>query len=181
VKLGISSATVTFTDDPNEVPTPATLPPGKFNISGPFTIAENQITDIALVFNVHNALHTTGNDKYTLNPSLKIIERSASGWISGSVLPIPSSVDGGNTIKVKVTANQGRDNEAATFAADDGTFEINPLREGTHDIIVEWITMDDILDIIDCKKEEVGNFSVAVGQETTLGLIELTGSATSCL
>lgn len=186
VKIGIASASLTFTDDPNEVPTPATVPPDKFNISGPFTISERSITEIILVFNVHNALHMTGNGKYILNPSLKIIEKSVSGWITGSVLPIPSKTGIDPQLKVKVTANQGTENEAATFASQDGTFELNPLREGTHSIRVEWITMQDtnadgVQEIIDCKREDLGDFVVLAEQATDTGTVELTTGAASCL
>ncbi|MFQ5675314.1 MAG: DUF4382 domain-containing protein [bacterium] len=186
VKIGIASASLTFTDDPNEVPTPATVPPDKFNISGPFTISEGSIKEIILVFNVHNALHMTGNGKYILNPSLKIIEKSVSGWITGSVLPIPSKTGIDPQLKVKVTANQGTENEAATFASQDGTFELNPLREGTHSIRVEWITMQDtnadgVQEIIDCKREDLGDFVVLAEQATDTGTVELTTGAASCL
>lgn len=185
IKIGIASVSLTFTDDPNEVPTPATVPPEKFNISGPFTISEGRITEIILVFNVHNALHKTGNGNYILNPSLKIVERSVSGWIAGDVTPMPSASGVDPRLKVKVIANQGTENEAATFVSRNGTFELNPLREGTHSIRVEWITMqanaDGVQEITDCKREDLGDFEVFAEQVSETGTIGLTGSAVSCL
>ena len=56
LKIHISEASITFTDDPEEVPTPATVPPDKFNVGGPFTISEGQITELYLVFHANNSL-----------------------------------------------------------------------------------------------------------------------------
>ena len=50
LKIHISSADITFDDPPEDDPTPATVPPDKFNVGGPFTISEGEITELYLVF-----------------------------------------------------------------------------------------------------------------------------------
>ncbi len=178
LKILISDASITFTEDPNEVPTAATVPPSKFNVGGPFTISEGQITELFLVFNAHNALHQTGNDNYIVNPSLKIVSKTVSGSVRGSVSPPPGENEGVET-RVKVFANQGTENESATFAAEDGSFELIPLRAGTHTISAKWITLEGNIQT-DCRVHEHGDVVVVAEQVTEAGTITLPEDASLC-
>jgi len=165
LKIHITEASITFTDAPDEVPTPVTVPPDKFNVGGPFTISEGEITELYLVFHANNALHDNGQGEYIVNPSLKLIAKTVSGSITGSVSPLPG--EEGFT-KVKVYANRGdTENEVTTFAEPDGSFELVPLREGTHEISVEWITLDGDEQTA-CKLHVHGDEDVVAGQVTNI-------------
>ena len=178
LKIHISDASITFTEDPNEVPTAATVPPGKFNVSGPFTISGGMINELFLVFNAHNALHQTGNDDYIINPSLKIVSKTVSGSVSGSVSPPPDE-DGDVVLRVKVFANQGMENESAAFAEEDGSFELIPLRAGTHTISAQWITLEGTVET-DCRTHEHGDEIVVAEEKTEVGTITLPEGSPLC-
>jgi len=181
LKFHISEAWITFTDSVDEIPTEATVPPGKFNVGGPFTISEGQITELYLVFHANNALHETGGGEYTVHPSLKLVAKSVSGSVIGSVYPAPGPGDNpGEETRVKVLANRGTDNEASTFAAEGGSFELVPLREGSHSLSVEWITLKDG-NVDECLVHDVsGVVEVVAGQATDVGPIALPPGAADC-
>ena len=176
LKIHISSADITFEDPPEDDPTPATVPPDKFNVRGPFTISEGEITELYLVFQANNALHETGNGEYIVHPSLKLISKTVSGSITGSVSPLPGE---GAFTKVKILANRGTDSEASTFANPDGSFELVPLREGTHAVSAEWITLADTA-VTGCLVHVHGDVNVVAGQVTDIGTITLPGDAPEC-
>ena len=176
LKIHITEASITFGDDADEVPTPVTVPPDKFNVGGPFTINDGQITELYLVFHANNALHETGQGEYIINPSLKLIAKTVSGSVTGSVSPIPG--EGGFT-KVKVLADRDTEDEVSTFADDDGSFELVPLREGTHAISAEWITLVGG-DVTDCRVHEQGDVNVVAEQATEVGTITLLGEDPEC-
>jgi hypothetical protein len=166
LKIHITEASITFTEDPEEVPTPATVPPDKFNVGGPFTINEGEVTELYLVFHANNSLHDNGQGEYIVNPSLKLISKTVSGSITGSVFPLPG--EEGFT-KVKVFANRGdTENEVTTFAETDGSFELVPLREGTHEISAEWITLDGE-EVEECRVRVHGDEDVVAEQVTNIG------------
>ena len=166
MKIHISEASITFTEEPGEVPTPATVPPDKFNVGGPFTINEGEVTELYLVFHANNSLHDNGQGEYTVHPSLKLISKTVSGSITGSVSPLPGE-DG--FTKVKVFANRGdTENEVTTFAEADGSFELVPLREGTHVISAEWITLVGD-EVTACQVHVHGDEDVVAEQVTNIG------------
>jgi hypothetical protein len=165
LKIHISEASITFTEEPDEVPTPATVPPDKFNVGGPFTINEGEVTELYLVFHANNSLHKTTENEYTVHPSLKLISKTVSGSITGSVLPLPGEDD---FTKVKVFANRGdTENEVSTFAEPDGSFELVPLREGTHEISAEWIALAGE-EVTACRVRVHGDEDVVAEQVTNI-------------
>jgi hypothetical protein len=179
LKIHISSADITFDDPPEEDATPATVPPDKFNVGGPFTISEGEITELYLVFQANNALHETGNGEYIIHPSLKLVSKTVSGSVTGFVLPKPGESGEGVT-RVKVLANRGTDNEVSTFAnPEDGSFELVPLREGTHAISAEWITLEDTTEP-GCLVHVHGDVDVVAEQVTDIGTISLPLDAPDC-
>lgn len=186
MKIYISSAAITFTDDPNEEKTPAEVPPDKFNLNTPFTITEGEITELYLIFNARNALHQTGNGKYKINPVIHLLEKIVSGSLKGKIDPLPSiNNETGEEIRGNVFADQGSENEVSTLAKSDGTFIITPLREGTHTISVEWITLQDknqdgLKEEVDCQRIEYGDAIVTAQQETDIGTIKLTEQPLQC-
>jgi hypothetical protein len=166
LKIHITEASITFTDDPEEAPTPASVPPDKFNVGGPFTISEGEITELYLVFHANNALHDNGGGEYTVHPSLKLVAKTVSGSIRGSVSALSGVVD---CTKVKVFANRGdTDNEVSTFAKpDDGYFELVPLREGTHEVSAECLTLEND-EVTACRVHVHGDEDVVAGQVTNI-------------
>jgi hypothetical protein len=165
LKIHITEASITLPDNPNEE-IPATVPPDKFNVGGPFTINEGEITELYLVFHANNSLHKTTEDGYTVHPSLKLISKTVSGSITGYVFPVP--VEGGFT-KVKVFANRGDTESEVTTFADEATgfFELVPLREGTHEISVEWLTLDGE-EVDECRLRVHGDEDVVAEQVTNI-------------
>jgi hypothetical protein len=186
MKITIESAAITFTDDPSEVPTPADVPPDKFNVSGPITIAEDSITEVYFIFHASNSLHQTGNGKWIIHPSIKLMEKNVSGSISGAVTPIPSvNTETGEDVEVKLFADKGTDNESWTQAASDGTFKLIPIREGTHAVKAQWVTLKDVdgdgvKDITDCKEQAYGDVVVTAEQDIAIGTITLAPDAPAC-
>jgi hypothetical protein len=178
LKIHISSADITFDDPPEDDPTPATVPPDKFNVGGPFTISEGEITELYLVFNANNALHDNGQGEYIVNPSLKLISKTVSGSVTGFVSPPPGE-SGEEVTRVKVLANRGTDNVGSTFANPDGSFELVPLREGTHAISAEWITLEDTT-VTGCLVHVHGDVNVVAEQVTDIGTVTLPGDAPEC-
>jgi len=180
LKIHISSADITFDDPPEEDATPATVPPDKFNVGGPFTISEGEITELYLVFQANNALHETVNGEYIIHPSLKLVSKTVSGSVTGFVWPPPGESEKELT-RVKVLANRGTDNEVSTFANPDGSFELVPLREGTHAISAEWITLELEGDEVKaCQVYVHGDEDVVAEQVTNIGTVTLPGDALEC-
>ena len=178
LKIHISSAGITFDDPPEDDPTPATVPPDKFNVGGPLTLSEGEITELYLVFQANNALHETRNGEYIIHPSLKLVSKTVSGSISGLVFPLPED-SGEELTRVKVFANRGTDNEVSTFANPDGSFELVPLREGTHAVSAEWITLVDTT-VTGCLIHVHGDVDVVAEQVKDIGTITLPGDAPEC-
>ena len=70
--------------------------------------------------------------------------------------------------KVKVFANRGdTENEVTTFAEPDGSFELVPLREGTHEISAEWMTLDGD-EVTACQLRVHGEEDVVAEQVTNI-------------
>jgi hypothetical protein len=178
LKIRISDASVNLTEDPEEVPTPATVPPDKFNVAGPFTITDGQITELYLVFHANNAVRRHGGGEYWIHPALKIVTKTVSGSVTGVVSPAPGE-NGGEVTRVKVLANRGTEDEASAFAAEDGSFALLPLRAGTHTISVEWITSVDG-EVSGCRLHEHGEVSVIAGQATDVGTMPLLETDPEC-
>jgi hypothetical protein len=179
LKIRISDASVNLTEEPEEVPTPATVPPDKFNVAGPFTITDGQITELYLVFHANNAVRRHAEGQYWIHPALKIAAKTVSGSVTGAVSPAPGE-SGGEVTRVKVLADRGTEDEASAFAAADGSFALLPLREGTHAISVEWITSVGGV-VSGCRLHEHGQVSVVAGQATDVGTIPLLEADPECM
>jgi hypothetical protein len=49
------------------------IPSKKVKLISPFEIVENETTTLTLDFDVYESIHQTGNDKYIMNPTIKVI------------------------------------------------------------------------------------------------------------
>jgi len=49
------------------------IPSKKVKLISPFEIVSNETTTLTLDFDVYKSIHKTGNDKYIMNPTIKII------------------------------------------------------------------------------------------------------------
>ena len=51
-----------------------TIPSKTIQLISPFSINKNETTTLTIDFDVHKSVHKTGNDKYIMNPTIKVIQ-----------------------------------------------------------------------------------------------------------
>lgn len=94
----------------------------------PFEILTGNVYELFLDFNVDKTIVITGNGKYILKPTIRVQAATASGTISGQVLPLDAdaviwTVAGNDTI--------------STFTDADGYFTLMALPQGIYDVNVD--------------------------------------------
>ncbi len=74
VRLTIEEAVITVNEDDNLVEYDLTVPSGSIKLTKGFWIYEGETTVLTLDFDIHDSVHKTGNNKYILQPTIKIIQ-----------------------------------------------------------------------------------------------------------
>ena len=69
IRLIVESALVTI----DGVEYNLSIPSKNVKLISPFEIVANETTTLTLDFDVHESIHKTGNDKYIMNPTIKVI------------------------------------------------------------------------------------------------------------
>ena len=69
IRLVVESALVTI----DGVEYNLSIPSKNVKLISPFEIVANETTTLTLDFDVHESIHKTGNDKYIMNPTIKVI------------------------------------------------------------------------------------------------------------
>lgn len=70
IRLNVDQALVTINGTEYDLETPS----DKIKLIKPFTIVVNQTTTLTLDFDAQESIHSTGNDKYIMQPTIKVIQ-----------------------------------------------------------------------------------------------------------
>ena len=130
----------TFIELKNEGNVSLTVPSGEEKVVGGFVVPAGGDVNITADFDVRKSL-VLHNGKYSLKPTIKIVDNSQVGEISGTV-----NVDTNNTVIVYAytdeTFNEGQElandfaNAATSGDATDGNYTLAWLTAGTYDLVV---------------------------------------------
>ena len=128
-----------------------------FKFTHAFTIEENKVYELTLDFDVKQSIFITGADRYTLQPTLRLIPNVISGTISGTILP--------TSAEAYVWTMSNTDSVFA-YPDNNGFFKLMALPEGNYDINVfpENIAYKDTL---------IQNVAVVREENTDKGTINL--------
>ena len=96
-----------------------------FKFTHAFTIEENKVYELTVDFEVKRSVFLTGNNRYTLQPTLRLVPNVISGTISSTILPL----DAQSIVEVMVDTD-------SVFAYPDetGYIKLMALPEGQHDV-----------------------------------------------
>ena len=123
-----------------------------------FTIEQGKLYELILDFNVDKSIIITGNGRYKLKPTIRVMPMVISGSIAGQVLPLDaqptiSTVYGVDTI--------------TTFTDIQGYFKLIALYQGNYDVYI--IPADTML----YRDTTIAGVQVLANQETDIGLVTL--------
>jgi len=123
-----------------------------------FTIEAGKLYELLLDFNVEKSIIITGNGKYKLKPTIRVMPVVISGSISGQVLPLDAqptiwTVYGTDTI--------------TTYTDLQGFFKLMALPQGTYDVNI--IPADTLI----YSDTTITNIQVIPDQDTNIGVITL--------
>jgi hypothetical protein len=122
-----------------------------------FTIEENNVYELTVDFEVKRSVFLTGNDRYTLQPTLRLVPNVISGTVSGTVLPLNAQP----IVWTMVDTD-------SVFAYPDGTgyFKLMALPEGQYDVHISPGNPE-------YNEKTISNVNVTREQNTELGNINL--------
>lgn len=123
-----------------------------------FTIEDGKLYELILDFNVDKSIIITGNGKYKLKPTIRVMPMIVSGSITGQVLPLDAqptiwTVYGTDTI--------------TTFTDLQGFFKLMALYQGNYDVNIVPVDTMVYRDTI------ITGVQVIANQETDIGLVTL--------
>jgi len=123
-----------------------------------FTIESGKLYELILDFNVDKSIIITGNGKYKLKPTIRVMPMVISGSISGQVLPLDAqptiwTVYGTDTI--------------TTYTDLQGFFKLIALYQGSYDVNI--IPADTMM----YRDTVLTNVQVVANQETDIGTVML--------
>ena len=130
-----------------------TVPSGEEKVVGGFVVPAGGDVNITADFDVRKSL-VLDNNKYSIKPTIKIVDNSQVGEVSGTV----SNIDANTTVIIYAyadeTFNEGQElandfaNAATSSDATDGNYTLAWLAAGTYDlVVVEVDTTGDITSI----------------------------------
>jgi len=126
LKLGAGSNVVV-----DGVTYPLTVPSGMqsgYKLIGVFDVPANGLLDLALDFDAARSIHQTGNGRYMLQPTCRVMPFSTAGAIAGRILP--------DTVLASVYAIVGADTVASGAPDSHGAFRLTPLGAGTYTVAI---------------------------------------------
>ncbi len=123
-----------------------------------FTIEPGKLYELILDFNVDKSIVITGNGRYKLKPTIRVMPMVISGSISGQVLPLDAqptiwTVYGTDTI--------------TTYTDLQGFFKLIALHQGIYDVNI--IPADTMM----YRDTVITNVQVVANQETDIGTVTL--------
>lgn len=123
-----------------------------------FTIESEKLYELVLDFNVEKSILITGNGKYKLKPTIRIMPIVISGSISGQVLPLD--------VQPTIWTVYGNDT-ISTFTDSQGFFKLMALYQGIYDVNI--IPADTMM----YRDTIITGIQVIPNQETNIGLVEI--------
>jgi len=126
LKLGAGSNVVV-----DGVPFPLTVPSGMqsgYKLVGGFDVPANGLLDLGLDFDAARSIHQTGNGKYLLKPTCRVMPFSTAGTIAGHILP--------ESVPASVYAIVGADTVASGLPGSGGVFRLTPLGAGAYTVAI---------------------------------------------
>lgn len=138
-----------------------------YKLVGEFDVPPGGQVELTLDFDAARSIVTTGNGRYKLNPTVRVIVNpvATTGQIIGRVLP--------EGVSSTVYAIQGADTLQTTSPDATGAFSLSSLLAGSYDVAIHPAQ--------DYADTTITGVAVTAGQTTDLGDIQLPlpGSATS--
>jgi hypothetical protein len=127
LKLGAGSNVVV-----DGVTYPLTVPSGLqsgYKLVGEFDVPASRLVEIALDFDAARSIHQTGNGRYMLQPTCRVMPMYDVGAIAGTIVP--------DSTAAWVYAISGADTVATGLPALDGSFVLTLLKAGTYDVAID--------------------------------------------
>ena len=127
LKLGAGSNVVV-----DGVTCPLTVPSGMqsgYKLVGEFDVPASGLVELALDFDAARSIHQTGNGKYMLKPTCRVLPMYDVGAIAGSLVP--------DSTAAWVYAISGVDTIATGMPALDGHFVLTLLKAGTYTLAID--------------------------------------------
>ncbi len=140
---------------------PLTVPSGLqtgYKLVGDFTVPATGLIELALDFDASRSIIQTGNGRYMLKPTVRVMPMLDVGAIAGRILP--------DSTAAWVFAINGADTVATTLPALDGTFKLTPLAAGTYNLGVHPLA--------GFRDTTIAGVAVVAQQTTTVPDIQLT-------
>ena len=122
-----------------------------------FEIVSGETYELTLDFDASRSIVLTGALQYTLKPTIRVQANQTSGSISGTVLPLDASV--------MVWTIAGSDT-VSTAPAEDGSFKLMALPEGSYDVRFESENAA-------YADSTISGVAVVKGQTTNIGTVTL--------
>lgn len=111
---------------------PLTVPSGLqsgYKLVGEFDVPASGLVELALDFDAARSVHQTGNGRYMLKPTVRVMPTYDVGGIRGTIVP--------DSTAAWVYAIAGTDTIATTMPALDGSFAIMLLKPGSYDVAID--------------------------------------------
>ena len=144
--------------DGNRVP--LTIPSGLqtgLKLIGQFDVPAGGLVDLGLDFDAARSIHETGNGRWMLKPTVRVIPRSVTGSIIGTIVPADTASS--------VFAMMGSDTIASAVTGTGGAFTLSLLPAGTYNVAI-----DAPVSLVDTTLTGV---AVVAGQATDVGTVTL--------
>jgi hypothetical protein len=128
-----------------------------FKFTHAFTIEENKVYELTVDFEVKRSVFLTGNNRYTLQPTLRLVPNVISGTISGTVLPLDAQ---------SIVWSMVDTDSVFAYPDETGYFQLMALPEGQYDINI-------FPGNVDYSNTTISNVDVTREANTNLGNINL--------
>src|SRR5262245_53121482 len=150
-------STITVDGDTQPLTVPSGMSSG-YKIHGDFEVPEGGTVTLLLDFDAEQSVHQTGNGRWMLRPTCKVMVENQAGSISGSVDPASQ--------ETQVFALSGPDTVSRATSGGNGGFVLGLLSAGTYDV-----AFDPGAGYRDTTRAGI---SVSAGQTTDIGATVLT-------
>jgi hypothetical protein len=124
----------------------------------PFEIIPDFTVELLLDFDAHRSIHQTGNGRYIMKPTIRVVPIIISGVMTGRILPVEANAF--------VWTYHGTDT-MSTVASSEGFFKLIALPGGPYDLYIE--PQDTTL-----RDTVITGINITNGQETDIGTVILT-------
>ncbi|HPQ71952.1 MAG TPA: DUF4382 domain-containing protein [bacterium] len=120
-----------------------TIPSGCNNgirLTNQFTLVPGEPLELIMDFDVRKSVHQTGNGKYMMRPTVRLVNAGQSGSIGGSVLPLQIGAVvyafSSGTYQPEAKEDAFDDAENSAIVSEGGSFTLGALPAGSYDLVV---------------------------------------------